>query len=361
MKRIYRINSNDKTITENTTVWVGIDVHKTNASITVVGGEDNILHQSRVPMERAHFESLVRRLPKCRIEAVYEAGPTGYQLYRWLEELGVSVTMVAPSMVPKRSGEYVKTDKRDSRKLAEMLRGQILHSIHVHTDDQYEERELLRTRRQLVRKRTSLYQQIKAKLLFHGHKFEFKCWSDKLLTELEHGPTGRPGVDLSIGVLVRTIRCLNDQIRVVEEAIVELAKTEPYRQTHEHLVSIPGVGTITAMTFLTELGELARFETDEKLVSYLGLAPSEHTTNGRGHRGGLPKKGNPHIRDMLVQAAWKLISKDSRMREVYERIKHGKGPFGAQIAIVGVARRLALAMRALWRDQTSYNYKPLKG
>lgn len=354
MKRIYRIESNDKTIAENRAVWIGIDVHKANASITVIGADDGVLHQSRVPMERVHFEGLVRKLPGCTIEAVYEAGPTGYQLERLLLSLGVSVTVVAPSMVPKRPGEYVKTDKRDSVKLAEMLRGGLLRPIHVHTDEQYETRELMRTRQQLVRKRTALYQQIKSKLLFHGCAFEMKCWSDKTLRALEDGPTGRIGIDVAIRALVATIRCLNEQIRTIEDAVVELAATEPYRQTHDNLVTIPGVGTMTAMTFLTELGELDRFETDEQFVSYLGLAPSEHTSDQRSHRGGLPRKGNPHIRNMLVQAAWKLIGKDARMRSSYERIKQRRGPFGAQIAIVAIARKLALAMRAMWRDQKPY-------
>lgn len=362
MKRIYRIATNDKPIAENDEVWVGIDVHKTKASVCVSDAHGNVLTQFNSPMKRRAFEALARRLPGCVVHVIYEAGPTGYGLYRWLVALGFDCTVVAPSTIPKRPGEYVKTDRRDAMKLTEMLRGGLVGSIHILTDVEYEHRELVRTRRQLVRQRTRNQQQIKSKLMFHGHDLDetYTCWSNKLYDYLESKPTGRAGIDLALETLVANIRHLNQQIRRIEAAIEDAAQRGEHSELLERLKEIPGVGPVTAMTFVTEIGDISRFETAEKFVSYLGLAPREHTTCLRSYRGGLPRKGNAWIRDVLVQAAWKLIGRDRRLRDVYERIKQGKAHFGAQVAIIGVARRLALAMRAMWRDGTSFDHRPLE-
>lgn len=359
MSSVTHHRRSNKVIAENQVVWMGIDTHKKNTTVTILD-HDEVLYRDTIPTERKHFESIMRRLPQCRVEAVYEAGPTGYQLLRWLEEAGAEVMMTAPSNVPSRRGDYVKTDRRDALKLARMHRGQLLDPIWALTDEQYEHRELVRTRRQMVRKRTQTCQQIRAKLLYHGQTTpEDDQWSNAFLEWLQDAPTGRAGVDIGLASLARVYCDLTREIRALTKQIESLA-TACYEIEVDILNSIPGVGLITAMTFLTELGAIERFPTAERFVSYLGLTPSESSSGESKRQGGLPRRGNPHVRAVLVQAAWTTIGKDARMREVYDRIKNRNSNYGPQIAIVAVARRLALAMRAMLRDGTLYECEPLE-
>lgn len=359
MSMVARTNRKNKVIAENKTVWMGIDVHKKNSTVTILD-RDGIIYRDTIPSQQQHFEAIMKRLPDCAVEAVYEAGPTGYKTLRWLRAAGANAMMTAPSMVPDRNGDYVKTDKRDSLKIARLHRGQVLDPVWDLTNEQYEHRELVRSRRQLVHNRTRICQQIRSKLLFHGQDTpEDDQWSEAFLQWLEGTPTGRPGIDIPLAALARIYRDLTREIELLEKALKKLAESEQYRVEIDILTSIPGVGLITAMTFLTELGDLERFRTAEDFAGYLGLTPSEHSSGNRKRKGGLPRKGNPHIRGVMVQAAWTTIGKDARLREVYDRIKNRNSEYGAQIAIVAVTRRLALAMRAMLRDGTLYEYDSL--
>lgn len=232
-------SSTRKAIAENKTVWVGIDVHRRNASLTVLD-QHEVLYTATVSMEREHFDALVARLPGCTIRAVYEAGPTGYRVLRWLRDAGVDVMMTAPSMVPTRPGDYVKTDKRDSLKLAVAHRAGMLEPIWDLSDEQYDDRELLRTREQLVAQRTRVYNQVRSKLLFHGHDTpESDRWTKAFLDWLDSGPTGRPGIDFSLRTLVRLIRVLTEEIARLGAAI-RRATTRP--ECRRPTISIPSCG-----------------------------------------------------------------------------------------------------------------------
>lgn len=342
-----------KVIVQDQRVWMGIDVHRKNAVVTILDASQ-VVHTCTIPMQRPHFDALIDRLPGCWIEATYEAGYTGYQLLGWLRKRGVDAHMTAPSMIPKRPGEYVKNDRRDAHKLARNLRGQMLDPVWDLTPEQYADRELVRLRARLVQERTRVAQRIKAMLAFHGIELPGKTWSEKRLRWLESEPTGRCGIDIALGTWVSVYRTLVAEISKASREIDRLAERDDYQVEVDILESIPGVGRVTSMTMLTEIGDIRRFPNASQFVGYLGLAPSERTSDGKGHRGGLPRKGNPRLRSALVQAAWQVIRRDERLRKVYNRIQSNHPKHGAQIAIIAVARRLALAMRGMLRDGTMY-------
>ena len=150
-------------------VWLGMDVAADDIAICALDGELNILAQEKIPHTEAAIQSLSRRLPGCTVFAAYEAGPTGYQLLRWLRALRWEAWMVAPSRVPVASGDRVKTDKRDALKIATLLAGRQLNDSFVNdlTDQQYADRQLVRCRTQQVRKGTAIRLQIKSALLMH--------------------------------------------------------------------------------------------------------------------------------------------------------------------------------------------------
>jgi len=357
--RVYQLSDDDNIIARDTQVWMGIDVHSDKADVVILDADEMLFHET-IPMGEQHFASLVERLPECTVFATYEAGSIGYKPLRWLREAGCDrAFMTAPSMVPDRSGDRVKTDRRDALKLARCLRGQMLDPVYDLSDTAYEHRQLTRTRKQLVEHRTGIRQQIKAMLEFHGIEVPEGIspqWSNAFIGWLAEAPTGRPMIDVALAALVTIDRYLSRQIERLTDKLEELANTERYADRVELLRTIPGVGLVVAMTFLLELpGLVERFDTCDELASYLGLTPSQSTSNGRGSRGSLTKTGNAHVRSALVQASWQLIGHDDQMREVYDRIKAKNAEGGAGIAIVAVARRLALAMRAMLRDGEPYD------
>lgn len=360
MSKTYKLKSSRrKLIAKEKRIWIGFDVHKTSFTAVILDREE-LLHRATLPMDKAHVRGLLRRLKDCDIDAVYEAGPTGYQFLRWLREFGCDAMMCAPSMVPTKSGDRVKTDRRDALKLAECLRAQMLAPIYDLTDEGYERRELIRTRKQTVRRRVQVAQQIKSKLLFHGidtPQEVGRSWSKSHLAWLENSPSGRPCIDSALASLVRTWRHLTEEIHEFDRQIRQLAKEEDLAPKVELLTSAPGIGLLTAMTFLLELENVDRFGSCEQLSGYLGLIPSEDSTGNRKNKGGLTRTGNEWVRSALVESSWVTIGSDEKLRSVYDRIKHKNGKDGAQIAIVAVARRLGLALRAMLRDQKDWRQK----
>lgn len=346
-----------KVIARDQRVWLGIDDHKHNFVVVVLGPEQ-VLHREKLPKGKEHVEGLFERLPDCKVWAIYEAGPMGYQMLRWLEECGAEAGMCAPLLVPTRDGDDIKTDRRDALQLAKCLRGGMLESIHTLTDQQYADRELVRSRKQLVQKRADTCKQIRSKLDYHGielpEEFENADWSKAFLEWLASEPSGRPAIDRVLETFVETYRDLTERINELESAIRQLAKTQRYAQKVEWLTTAPGVGLITAMTFLVELGEISRFDSCEEFAAFLGLVPSESSTGERIKRGGLVRGGKRRVRTALVEASWQAIKYDDGLNEVYERIKQGHGQGASRIAIVGVARRMALGLRAMLRDEEGW-------
>lgn len=154
--------------------------------------------------------------------------------------------------------------------------------------------------------------------------------------------------------MVSTYRALTAQIKRLDKEIEELAKTNEYKGDVELLTTVPQIGVLTAMIFLLELGDISRFDRCEEFSSFLGLVPGEWSTGENRRKTSRVRWGNKRARTALVETSWWLIGKDPRMRKTYDRIKYRSGHSGA--AIVAVARRLGLAMRAMLRDRKAYDY-----
>jgi transposase len=345
-----------KPIAENERVWIGIDAHVKTNHLTVLTSSGTVKRQS-VPAGEKHIQAFLKRLPGCEIKATYEAGPTGYKLLHQLNDLGVEASITAPSLVLETKGERIKTDQRDSMRLAEQLRANLLVEVYDLGQETYEERELVRTRKRLVGDRARVKVRIKSLLTFHSIKVPEDLsskWTKAFVAWLEGGPSKSRAINRSIKAQVHVLHALSASIRELDEEIRELAQTEKYAASMELLESIPGVGWFTAMTLLTELGDLSRFTTAEQFSSFLGLIPSESSSGEKRSQGGCVKWGNTRVRTALIEASWQLISKDPRMRRIYNRIRSRAM---AQVAIVAVARRLGLVMRAMLRDKQPYHHQ----
>ncbi len=357
--KTYKLKTEPIATTQN--VWMGIDVHKVSLHITILDEEGEQVWAGSVPHGREHVAGLVRRLETTQITAVYEAGPTGYKLKHWLEELGCEAFICPPTHVRQRQGrKRIKTDARDSYDLAEQARAGMLPAIHDLGEENYHQREVLRTRGQLVKHRQQLKAQIKSELLYHsvcapeGLKAN---WSKAYLNWLEQGPSESGDLNLTIHCLLRTIETLDLQIKRLDARLRKLAKSQKWKKKAELLQSIPGVGLLTAMAVLLEAGDISRFDRCEEFASWLGLVPSEWSSGEGTRKGSITRAGNRRIRTALVESCWTLIRHDEAMNRTYERIKHRRN---GSIAVVAVARRLALIIRAILRDEKPYDYAPVK-
>jgi len=276
---------------------------------------------------------------------VYEAGPFGYGLYDGLKAAGVEAIVTPPSKIPMESGDRVKTDGRDSRKLAHLLSCGLLKSVPVPDQRRREDRELLRTREQVVRHRRHVFQQILSKLRFHGLPTRFRAMISRGKREEILGNPGLKGsLRYSFEALLDGYDYLTGQLKKFRERVLLLAELKDYARSVGILRSIPGVGLLTALSWLLELPEMEAFESNEKLGSYLGLTSSEYSSGENRRQGRITRCGNNRIRGLLVQCAWRTIGGDPVMGKFYERIKRRRG---GNRAIVAVARKLSGRMRTI--------------
>jgi transposase len=332
-------------------LFMGIDVHELTYSVSLFFEGEETFNQ-QYPSDVKHLRRLLDKHSDMKIMAVYEAGPFGYALYDWLKAQGVEVRVTPPSKMPVAPGECVKTDRRDARRLAQLLSGNLLKSVTVPERQKREDRELLRTRDQLVKQRRRLFLQVQSKLRFHGLKLRNRAVIRKknrcLILE-----TAGISVSLrrSFELMLDAYDYCSNQLQMVRQDILALSETETYANGVKTLTSIPGIGLITAISFLLEMPDMRFFESNEKVGSYLGLTCSEYSSGESQHQGRITRCGNSRLRALLVQCSWKAIDGDPALKKFYERVKRRRG---GKRAIVGVARKLGGRMRTVLLKKEAY-------
>jgi transposase len=305
-------------------MWVGLDVHAENIVVATLTGDSNVVRRSEFNNNPKAVKKAVAAWRECGSEVVacYEAGVCGFELFRQLESLDVRCDVIAPSLIPKKAGERVKTDKRDAEKLARMLRAGELTAIHVPTTEQESGRDLLRAREDARAHRTAARNQLLKFLLRHGHRFEGKNWSEKFWAwlgklNLEHEPSRS-----AMQHYITEVLHLDAQMKLLDEEILKLSATPLYEERVAKLSCFKGIKTQTAMVILTELFDLRRFQSARQLMAYLGLVTSEHSSGRSTHRGSITKTGNAHVRSALVESSWAYARRPglaARQRVALER------------------------------------------
>jgi transposase len=336
-------------------IYVGIDVHKKDWTVHVVCQGEELYHSTIAP-EPDRLIATLKRFEASEVHTVYEAGPTGYWLHEALCSAGFDSMVTPPSLVP-RIGGRMKTDHRDSTKLATMHAGGFLKRVHVLSPEERAHRQLLRTRNQIEHHRKQTQAQIKSLLLFHGKRVPtglLERWSEGHVQWLANLKWDFPGLKTSMDTLVKLFRYLDTQLKAMNDELEALAQTDKYRERVALLTQIPGMGVYSAMTILIELQNVERFHRADQLASYLGLTPSQHSSGERVRLGEITRCGNPRLRTRFVESSWTLIRYDMPVRQTYERIKHQTG--SSKKAIIAIARRLALRVRRVLLDRAPYHY-----
>jgi transposase len=348
-----RVSTGSVTVVSGKKVYIGIDVHKESWHVTArTAGEE--VFNGRIPAAYHSLMKLLERFTDCQLKVAYEAGPCGFSLYDRLIENGIATIVVPPSLIPIESGNRVKTDKRDSRRLARLLESDMLKKVHVLTEEERMHRELVRTRRQLVDHGGSVAPQIKSKLLFYGISSPFPSrygWGRPYIQWLKDLPCPSVYLRGSLDSLIHLYEYLTEEIRRLTKSVVELSRIDNYAHRISLLRTIPGVGLLTGMEILVELQDFARFKTSEEIASYMGLTPSEYSTGQYVHQGRITRCGNTRARVALVESRWILVARDPFMRAKYLKLKSSKG---AKRAIVAIARKLIIRIRSMLLHNVPY-------
>lgn len=333
-------------------IYIGIDLHKKRWHITIRTADVELFCGS-IPGNWESLKKLLQAHRTSRVFSVYEAGCLGFWLHDHLLEHGVDNIVTPPSLLPLESGSRVKTDKRDSRKLAHLLAKGLLKQVYVPSQQERYHRQVVRRRRQLIGDRVRVQNRIKSELLLHGLELPKPtgCWSEAYFENLCRVRFNDRYMQESFNRLLEQYAFLNKQVKDQTKLLQELSKHELYRERVEILLSIPGVGIVAAMELLLELQNVERFRRAEQLAAYIGLTPSQYSSADKIRMGRITRSGKNTLRGTLIQCAWHLIRKDGIMREKYERIK---ARAGAKRAIVAIARTLLIRMRRLLLDGNPY-------
>jgi len=337
-------------------LFIGIDVHKLTWHVTI-RNEDVELFSGGIPGHWRAFKRLLARYEGQQVQAVYEAGYFGFWLHDYLEEAGIDCLVTPPSLLPIEYGNRVKTDRRDSRKLAHLLAKGMLRRVWVPTKEERFHRQVVRRRRQLVRDCVRVQSRIKAELQFYGIEIGSPKgkWSRVYFDNLCRIRFKDRWMQRSFKHLLEYYVFLEKQIKKQTQLLKELSKTDKYRDRVNILMSIPGVGLITSMEILLELQDVSRFRRADQIAAYVGLTPSQYSSADKIRMGRITAIGKNTLRSVLVEASWMLISRDKELRERYERIKLRAG---GKRAIVAIARSLLIRMRRLLIDDQHYCVRP---
>lgn len=293
---------------ENNITIVGLDTHKSSIDIVTAqtGGVQEVRHWGKIGSDMASLDRAIRRLRSrgAELRFVYEAGPCGYGIYRHLIAKGFSCAVVAPSMVPRKSGDRIKTDRRDAEILARLERAGELTHINVPREDDEAMRDLTRGREDAVKAQRTARQRLGAFLLRYGCRFPGKkTWGPSYMRWLADITMPHPAQQITLQEYIHAVRECTERVDRLTEQIQKLLPT--WRMTHvvKALQALRGVGQIVATTFVAEIGDIRRFPKPQQLMTYLGLVPSEHSSGDTVMRGSITKTGNGHVRRALVEAA----------------------------------------------------------
>ena len=320
--------------------WVGMDVHKENIVVAAINGAGETTARWETPNTAKGKERLAKRLAEWgNVRCVYEAGPCGYDLRRFLEEKKICCDVIAPSLIPKKPGDRVKTDRRDAEKLARMHRMGELTTVHVPTPAQEALRDLVRAREDanedLVRHRHRLQKF----LLRQGRRFEGKSWTRDHWRWLRSQKFPEGNAEAVICEYILGVDQELERIGRLDEQIEEESKNPEIPPAIARLKALRGIQTLTAMTILSELIDLNRFPSPRQLMAFVGLIPGEHSSGGKQRRGSITKSGNSHVRRVLVESAWHYRHSPRCTGEAIKKRREGQPP-----EVIETARKAELRL-----------------
>jgi len=328
----------------------GLDVHKESIDVVVAepGADGEVRHFGKIGGDLASVDRMVKQLRAVgrHLHFVYEAGPCGFHLYRHLQAQGLECTVVSPSMTPKRSGDRIKTDRRDAEALARRQRAGELRAIYIPGPDDEAFRDLVRAREDAVTSQSRARHRLKALLLRHGYRYEGRAaWTFRYRQWLSNLKFPTAAQQITFQEYIDTIGEAERRVERLTEQIRELLPEWRRAPVAAALQALRGVSMVTAVTLVAEIGDITRFANPRELMAYLGLVPSEYSSGPKTRRGAITKAGNGHVRRVLAESAWAYRGQARVGQALMCRQNGLPGPiveiaWKAQLRLTGRFRRL---------------------
>lgn len=347
--------------------YIGLDVHRATIAVAVADADQPPTSYGTVPNDPTAVRKLLTRLagPDMRLHVAYEAGPTGYVLHRQLTALGIDCLVVAPSLIPVRSGDKVKTDRRDALKLARLLRSGDLTRIWVPDQEHEALRNLVRARADAKVDGLRAKHRLSKFLLRHGCEppAGARNWSKRYFHWLRQLEFEHLADRVVFADYLAEVTAATERVKRLEAALRQCAQTTPQAALIAALQAFRGIGFLSAVTIVAEAGDLRRFSTAPQFMAYTGAVPSEASSGNKHYRGRITKTGNSALRHMLGEAAHHArhapcISDQLQRRQrqvpadivdlawqaqlrLHARYRHLCSRIGPRKAIMAIARELA--------------------
>lgn len=328
---------------------LGLDVHKETIAVSILPpGAGPTPETQMMPNTPEAIRQLVKRCARrAPLAAVYEASGCGFDVYRQLERLGVPCAVVAPSLIPVRPGDRVKTDRRDAIKLARLYRAGELTMISVPTPSEEAARDLVRTREDALTDRVRARQRLAGFLLRQGQRWSGKkTWGTAYRIWLQAMRFDQPTHHEVFLAYLRSVEEVDARLESLNQALQALAAEAPWASLVAALRCLKGVDTLAALTLAVEAQTFRRFPTARTFMAYTGLVPSEHSSGSRVQRGAITKAGNAHLRRILVECAWCNRYPSGASAQLLERRR------GCPSGVVQVARKAQVRLRRTYAKLT---------
>lgn len=290
-------------------LWVGLDVHAQTIAVAVVGADGQVRFLGVIPNNAQAVSKLIKKLGKPQqLRVCYEAGPTGYVLYWQLTKLGVHCEVVAPTLIPVKPGDRVKTDRRDAEKLARCYRSGDLTPVWVPDAAHEALRDLVRAREAAKQDQLRARNRLGKFLLRQGRRAPegTQAWTGKYLKWVKEQRFEQPAQEATLLDYLHEVEHAAERIARLEKSIDQAIETVPERMRAviQGLQSLRGIAKVSAVSIVAELGEISRFAKPSQLMGYSGAVPMEDSSGPEVRRGPISKAGNAHLRRIVVEAAW---------------------------------------------------------
>jgi len=289
--------------------FLGLDVHAETIAVAMVEPSGEVCSLGTIANRFESLRKLVKKLgPVEQLRACYEAGPTGYVLYWQLTQLGVDCAVIAPTLVPMKAGDRVKTDRRDAERLARSHRSGDLTAVWVPDEGSEALRDLVRAREAAKQDQLRARHRLSKFLLRSGRRPEtkIKTWTGLYMTWVRQLRFAQPAQESTRLDYLHEVEHMAERVQRLEESIREAIKlaSPQMQQVISGLQALRGIAEISAVTIASELGNVSRFQSARQLMGYSGAVPTENSSGTRTQRGSITKTGNAHLRRIMVEAAW---------------------------------------------------------
>jgi transposase len=296
-------------MSQSSTLFIGMDVHKDTIAVAYVAQEHGaeVTALGTIGTRQCDIDHLIRKMQSKakHLIFVYEAGPCGYWLYRYLRKKDYDCWVVAPSLIPKKAGDRVKTDRRDAMQLARLARSGDLTAVYVPQVQDEAIRDLTRAREDAISDLKDAKFRLKAFLLRHDIRYTGRAnWGPAHLRWLSEVVCPTPTQQIVFQEYVRAVQEHTERLQRLEQELHEHVQTWRLYPVVEALQALRGVQFTVAVTLVAEMGDLTRFDSPRELMKFLGLVPSEYSSGEQRRQGAITKAGNTHARCVLVEGAW---------------------------------------------------------